>query len=157
MAGQSGAVQDDARGWSKLAKELATLDRAHVVVGIMGPQAEAQHGNSGVTVAEVASYHEFGRGVPERSFLRDTIDMRRQQIDALLLRLTAGVAMGRVSAGQALELIGESTVGMIIERIVDHIPPPNAPSTIKRKGSSTPLIDSAQMKGAISYKVTVGG
>ena len=153
MAGQSGAVSDDARGWSKLAKELASLDSASVLVGIQGPAGDAAHGKSGLTVAEVASIHEFGRGVPERSFLRATIDINQRRLDSLLLRLAAGVMAGKLTAGHALELMGETAVGMVIERIDDHIPPPNAPSTIARKGSSTPLIDSAQLKGSITYKV----
>jgi hypothetical protein len=56
-----------------------------VKVGVQGPQAAANHQDSRLTVAQIATVHEFGKTIhqpkmnrtiviPERSFLRATID-----------------------------------------------------------------------------------
>lgn len=52
-----------------------------------------------------------------------------------------------------LERVGLWAQGSIQQRISDGIPPPNAESTIRRKGSSTPLIDTGQLRTSIKYRV----
>jgi hypothetical protein len=47
---------------------------------------------------------------------------------------------------QALDQIGIYGIKLVVEKIDSQIPPPNAPATIAKKGSSTPLIDTGQMR-----------
>jgi hypothetical protein len=149
-------VQDKDRGWSKLAQTLASLQGdPHVLVGVQGAQASAGHGDQ-LTVADVASYNEFGLGVPERSFIRAAIDEHEAALLRTASKLGQGVINGAFAPGQALELLGEHTRGLMIERINNHIAPPNALSTIARKGSSTPLIaHTGQLKNSITYKLVL--
>jgi hypothetical protein len=154
-------VVDKDHGWSELAKRLETLSGdEHVLVGVLGSKAAEAHGD-GVTNLDVAMWNEFGTRdgrVPERSFIRRTIDIYQQPLLAMSAKLGRGVLAGAFSAGQALELLGEHTIGLMKERINAHIPPPNAASTIRRKGSSTPLIaQTGQLKNALSYKLGVAG
>jgi hypothetical protein len=52
-----------------------------------------------------------------------------------------------------LSKLGIMAQGDIQGEITSLSTPPNAPSTIRRKGSSNPLIDSGEMRGAVTYKV----
>lgn len=127
-------------------------------VGVLGPAAEAPHrdpdGQAGpLTVAEVAAFHELGLGVPERSFVRAWFEANHQQV---LQDLRAGlqqIVLGRLTPEQVTDLIGQKCVAGIRARIQSGIDPPLAESTIARKGSSTPLIDTGQLWSAISYEV----
>lgn len=55
---------------------------------------------------------------------------------------------------QALERVGVVAVGMVQKYMTELRTPPNAPSTIKAKGSSNPLIDSGALRQSVTYKVT---
>jgi len=45
----------------------------------------------------------------------------------------------------------------IVETIMKGVPPPNAPSTIKRKRSSHTLIDKGNLVGSITHKIIIHG
>jgi hypothetical protein len=154
-------VEDKDHGWSELAKRVEALSGdEHVLVGVLGLKAAQPHGN-GVTNLDVAAWNEFGtrnsdgtEHIPARSFIRATVDIHQDQLLRMSAKLGKGVISGAFAAGQALELLGEHAVGLMIQRINAHIPPPNAASTIKRKGSSTPLIaHTGQLKSSLSYKL----
>ena len=52
-----------------------------------------------------------------------------------------------------LELMGVYMTNLIKERMAQGIKPSNSKITIERKGSSTPLIDSGQLRNSITYRV----
>lgn len=54
----------------------------------------------------------------------------------------------------ALNRVGVVAVGMVQKYMTDLRTPPNAPSTIKKKGSSNPLIDSGALRQSVTYKIT---
>lgn len=60
------------------------------------------------------------------------------------------------SADSALEKVGVVAVGKVKKYMTDLKTPPNAPSTIKKKGSSNPLIDSGAMRQSVDYNVGGG-
>ena len=51
-----------------------------------------------------------------------------------------------------LDTVGSFLAGKMVEKIMSRVPPPNAPSTIARKKSSLPLVDTGEMMGAIDHK-----
>lgn len=55
---------------------------------------------------------------------------------------------------QALNKVGVVAVGKVQKYMTDLRTPPNAPSTIKKKGSSNPLIDSGALRQSVTYKLT---
>lgn len=122
-------------------------------VGVIGAEADEIHTDGTATIGEIAAIHEFGLGVPRRSFLGDFVDANAAALSASWSTVQeAGRAAGRPSI-TAYERFGAWVVGQIQKRIAAHIPPPLAPSTIEAKGSSTPLIDTGALRGAITYKV----
>ncbi|HEV7717122.1 MAG TPA: hypothetical protein VGO53_16105 [Steroidobacteraceae bacterium] len=130
---------------------------AHVVVG--WPERTAgspRTDGSGMTNAAIAAVHEYGapaRGIPERSMLRGTADANQARYIEMTRLIARGVAEGRASLRQGLDLLGVTFKGDMQSRISDGIAPPNSPATIKRKGSSTPLIASGQMRQSIDHEV----
>lgn len=91
--------------------------------------------------------------IPERSFIRSTIDENAQKYRELAKKLALLIVDGKLTAERALELFGERVVADIKLHIQRGIDPPLAAETVRRKGSSKPLIDTAQMINAITYQV----
>jgi hypothetical protein len=181
---RTGKVIDRDFGWKAFLETVNRIEREKpdVVVGLTGPDAEMMHGakivavkvgkkSQGViqrgtrNVATLAASHEFGLGVPERSFLRSTFDLN---IQAYVRYLNRGLgkeindaARNKQSFGakdsqtlKRLALKMESDIKLRIGR--RQIPPPNAPSTIAKKKSSTPLVDTGQLRRAITSDVRIG-
>lgn len=149
---KKGAVKDTDHGYNRTVKGLFDAGTPRqLLVGIQGVEAAAPEGESQLTVAEVANRHEFGIGVPERSWLRAWFDERRGEIERDLSRVMRRVSEGRLTLDQGLNLLGQKYQAQIQERISNGIPPPNSDATIAAKGSSTPLIDTGQMRSSITY------
>jgi hypothetical protein len=128
-----------------------------VKVGL--PKGSGTHGPSGMPVVELGAIHEFGSGdnrIPERPFLRGTIKAKRREHNELIRRLGRAVMTGRESPQIALTKLGMRAAADVQEQIADGVPPPNAPSTIRKKGSSTPLIDTGALRQAITHQVFKG-
>ena len=58
------------------------------------------------------------------------------------------------SLDKIADFLGMELENRIRLKILSNIPPPNAPSTIEKKGSSHTLIDSGIMLGSVSHQVT---
>lgn len=137
----------------RAARELAKGPA--VDVGVIGQHAAEAHGE-GITVAMVAEWAELGIGQPMRSWLRGWIEASGPEIEKRLAAETKAVLAGERTRAQALARVGVWAVGEIQKRIAAGIDPPNAESTIDKKGSSTPLIDTGQVRSSITSRV-VGG
>lgn len=126
----------------------------HVRVGVIGADGSKGYADGGdVTVLDVATWAEFGIGQPRRSWLRDWIELNKDEVRERLKIETRAVMAGKRTRDQALARIGVWIVGQIQKRIADGIAPANAPSTIEKKGSDTPLIDTGQFRSSITSKV----
>ncbi len=140
------------RGHRALMTRLASMKAATVKVGIYGAEASKPHGH--MTNVEVAAVHEFGAGpIPQRSFIRATVDANRPEIAAIQRRIAKGVKDGRVDVRTGLGLLGEDVLNRMKARIRAHIDPPLQPETIRRKKSSTPLIDSGQLLNSLAWSL----
>jgi hypothetical protein len=166
MAGNTRVVDID-QGWRRLQQQLRALNGVAVAVGIQGPEAEVQapeHGG-GVTNLDLAYWHEFGVGVPQRSFLRSTFDENRPRYEQLAFRASAQAAQGG-DPSQLMFQLGETVRADIIKKVRAGIAPPLAPSTVARRfgvgqgdlpndavSSAKPLWNTGIMIGAITSKV----
>jgi len=169
----TGSVTIKDRGLARIIGELREASKLHVTVGVHqdaaphvqeGPQSVAGSEAQVVheqqpTNAQIAAWNEFGTEdghVPERSFLRATIDERAKDIRAVQRKALKAVVSGKMDARQGLGVIGEFVKGAVQQKIVSNVPPPNAPSTIALKGSSMPLVDTGQLRQSITYTVEEG-
>jgi len=153
-----------------LVRELQYLASHQVEIGIF---ADASR-DGAVPMLVIAAANEFGAKIPkrqarfedldgenpekwviipERSYLRAWFDENVDVLQATMERLIGQVVEGKISGRAALETIGGYVVTHVQAYMVDLKTPPNAPSTIARKGSSNPLIDTGQLKDAITWRV----
>ncbi len=145
-------------GFATIMKELSALDGVHVTVGVHGDAGERE---DGTTMALVASVHEFGAplaGIPQRSFIRSTIDERRGQIADVTQKALGKVPDGKLTSEKAAGVIGQFVENAIKKKITtgDTSWEGLAASTIARKGSSKPLIDTGALRQAITHAVVKG-
>lgn len=139
------------RGATALLARLRERARA-VEVGILGVDAGREE-SPGVTVADVAAWAEFGIGQPPRSWLRGYVEANGPAIAERVRLETRAILAGERTKAQALGRLGLWIQGQIQQRIANEIDPENADSTIRKKGSSTPLIDKGQFRSSIATRV----
>lgn len=147
-------VKDVREKYDRFVELLYTnKDGQRLDVGIQ-PERAALEYERGVTIIEVAIWNEFGtKTIPSRSWLRGWFQENQNYVTGWLLGEFKRVARGEQTKVQALQRVGEKCVASIKQRIVARIPPPNAPSTIAKKGSNVPLIDTGIFLGSIGAKV----
>ena len=104
----------------------------------------------GTSVIMVGAVHEFGspkRNVPQRSYLRSTVQEKRREYKRLFAKLAKKIIQGKFSKKQALELIGLQVQTDVRQKITDLKDPP----LVYREGN--PLIDTGHLRQSIVYKV----
>lgn len=148
-------------GFAERLRVLSELGKLEVAVGVLEEKGAApKRGAADMTVLMVATIHEFGApaaGIPQRSFVRAYVDEHRDQIRAWQREILTPVFAGKVTATQALNRLGAKISGGIQARISAGIPPALAQETVDRKGSSTPLIDTGQLRASITWVVRPKG
>ncbi len=107
-----------------------------------------------------ASGGGWGGPIPERPFLRNAMRNNRASYKAAM-KASASTIMEQVALGKrpadekrkALKRLGIKAQGDIQDEITSLKSPPNAPTTIRLKGSSNPLIDTGEMRNAVTFKI----
>ena len=103
---------------------------------------------TGTPLALVAATHEFGYpegGIPERSFLRAGIHEGVPKFNRLNEANLRGIVLGSKTVDQSLNMLGVMAVGEVQRKIRRGPFEPLKQATKDRKGSSKPLIDTAQL------------
>lgn len=143
------------------ARLTALREKWYARVGILADAPKREHDgeSSAFTLVEVAYVHEFGApgaGIPQRSFIRATLDEKADELRALQAKLAERVVAGKLAMRVAAEQLGLKAKGWIQQRMARNIPPPLAAETIARKGSSVALIDTGQMRSAVTAVAVEG-
>jgi hypothetical protein len=111
----------------------------------------------GTSLAEVAAWTEFGTSTaPERPFLRGGVREALPLCRQLAVNDLRAVAEGRMTIPMALERQGFAAEGSVKKYMAGDNFAPNAPSTIAKKGSEQPTIDSGQLRQAVTHIVEGG-
>lgn len=153
-------VRTHMNAWEELKERNAKAKGAQVRVGVFSGE---KHEGSALSLVELAAIHEFGSpaaNIPERSFIRRTLDAKHDEIQKLLKQSAKAVVHGKTSLGRALNILGQWAVREIKRTITrgPGIPPPLKPATIARKTvngkrGERPLVDTGQLKNAITHVV----
>lgn len=146
------------RGASALLERLRALSGVKVRVGVLADAPKRESGDKAgeLSLLEVAALHEFGApaaGIPQRSFIRATVDERASDIASLQEMVVGSVVKGRIEPEQAGNLLGMKVAAMVQQRIASNIPPPLKPETVRRKKSSVSLINTGQLRSSITWIV----
>lgn len=127
---------------------------SYVKVGVLGNGPKSKPRGEGPTNVELAIWHEYGtRSAPERSFLRSTMRANAMKYASFLGANIHLVFQKRATLPHLLNTLGAKAAADVKDTIRQGIPPPNSPETIRRKGSSKPLIDTGQLVNAITWIV----
>ncbi len=129
-----------------------------VKVGILAGQNTR---DDTATNAAIGAVHEFGsftKNIPARSWLRMPIQAKKKEIQADILNARKRIGEELLD-GSSLELY--NILGLSAEKAIQGAFETNgygkwkanSPSTVKQKGSSSTLIDTGQLRGAVLSKV----
>ena len=144
-------ITADGKKFEKMLKELAEKE---VRVGFQHGQATEEDGTD---VCDVAMWNELGtKNMPSRPFLRMSVDENESKIEEFLKGEVKELVNG-ADAEQILKEIGLFQKDLIQEKITEGSFTPNAESTVKKKGSSKPLIDTGRMRQSVNYFIQKKG
>ena len=137
-------------------KNLEKAKRGYVAVGLPAEEVGGTVYDDGQTVAQVGAQHEYGAGVPRRSFLRTPFTAKQDDLTAAIAKQFEDVFQRGKKAEQALGLIGTVAVniskGAFTSRGYGEWPDISA-ATKEDKGSSQVLIDTGTLRNSITYVV----
>lgn len=145
-------------------KRVAEVAALELRVGMATPQAKLPHidrdgERSGMTVEELATIHEFGVSVPERSFVRSVLHGSNRKISAQYVKGLQGAIAGRGSADAGLTAVGKTMAEDMRRKLLHGLTPPLAESTLanpERDPRGLPLVDTEQILDAIGFEVRRG-
>ena len=143
-------VRDRDMGYKRLKRELAKSGAVDI-----GYFAGSFTYEDGIDITIVAAANEFGtKDIPERSFMRGALDFNKEAIKEFISAAVGLVLDGRLSYNSFIKNLGLFGKKLIQERIQNAVlwAKPNKPSTTAQKGSSSPLIDSGDLKKHIDFK-----
>jgi hypothetical protein len=123
--------------------------------------AFSEHGSIG---AVVFGYHtpkgtrpfSGKEHVPQRSFIRSTVDEQRKKYEEIEAAGVNQIIEGHMTVSGVLSRIGITMVADIKKKIKSNVPPPNAPATLARKRGSITLTNTGALANAIMFKENSG-
>ncbi len=142
----------------RLMKELRELASLEVRIGYQrGELAGSDDGSSRAELVDIAMWNELGTvNIPSRPFMRDSVDKHIAAINHVLTAQKDALLNG-ASAREILETVGLFQQDLIQTEIEQGDFVENAKSTIRRKGSDKPLVDTGRMKNSVLYYIVKKG
>ena len=132
--------------------KLLKDNKSKLSVGFFKGQMR-KSGNKDIPQAQIVYWNEFGTDdgkIPPRPFMRLSIEKNNKK----WLNFTKKALLNNnLDFKKAINQLGLLMVGDIQKEITDLKTPPNAESTIKKKGSSNPLIDTGLMRNSVKHKI----
>jgi len=137
-------------------KNVEKAKHGYVAVGLPSEEVGGTVYEGGQTVAQVGAQHEYGAGVPRRSFLRTPFAVKKDDMDKAIAKQLEDVFKRGKKAEQALGLIGTVAVNIVKGAFLtrgygEWLDITDA--TKEAKGSSQVLIDTGTLRNSISYVV----
>jgi hypothetical protein len=107
-----------------------------------------------ITLGQLGMIHEFGtEHIPPRPFLEPAMTNSRASLSALNRDLLLKILHGEMTKQVALGRLGTHGQVLVQQQIRSVYTPPLKEATIKRKGSSKPLIDFGQMMQNVQWEI----
>lgn len=135
---------------SEAIDRMAALYGTAISVGLHGIGSAAGRSTAGQLVTIGTALHYGTRHIPPRPFLEYAMRVNRKKWVGLLADAARHKARDEERAFQMkVRRLGVVSVADVQAAIIDGPWAPNAPATIKRKGSARPLIDTGQLRQSI--------
>lgn len=142
------SLADNRQAVKAYKQTLEDLKKLEVVIGL-------PKGKSDGTVIQYGAVHEFGapeRNISRRSFIRVPTLNAENQIMKFAENQAKQLEKG-VNATLYMSKIGAFVQGIVLKSFRENDWEANSEATIKRKGSSAPLIDKGQLIQSITWDV----
>lgn len=123
---------------------------AQLQVGFFEGSTESKSGASTPLVAATMEFGSPAKGIPPRPFFRRMISENSPHWGEDMANLLDHT---NLDARAALDLLGESMAGELVQSITDQVYAPLKPATVKAKGFNTTLVDTGDMKRAVTHRV----
>jgi hypothetical protein len=144
--------EDRDRGWRRIRRQLKLIDNSYTKVGVQQGELHKSADGELSDLVVIAAVNELGtRRIPSRPFMRNAVDGNQVQLYRTQLEMYSDVVQGKKTVRTALSAIGEFMTAKVKREIKTLRTPPNAPATVKRKGSDNPLIDQGQLIQSITH------
>nr|DAI90049.1 MAG TPA: virion morphogenesis protein [Caudoviricetes sp.] len=132
--------------FKQLIEQIKATSEKAAYVGFPAEFNEKVEGSDDFNLASLGAVLEFGNErIPSRPFLRQTLAENQEKYTALFVKLfESGVSIDKIY--EQIALIAQ---GDVQQNIVNGKWAANAPSTIKRKKSSKPLIDTGKLRQSV--------
>ncbi|MGS1116018.1 hypothetical protein [Castellaniella sp. UC4442_H9] len=134
-----------------LKREIDKLRTPYFALVGIHESAGVEPKTDGMTVATLGAVQHFGDGskIPARPWLDKGAESGTKEY---VSTIREGIEDG-LDAKRIMTRVGIEAEGAIKQYITDLDTPPNAPATIRKKGSSNPLIDTGNMRASVTSTV----
>lgn len=133
-------------GYDKIVRELLSLDKKKVSAGLLDNKKNR---------AQIGYWQEYGTPtIPKRPFMRTTITKYQDSYTNLFAKKIKFLIEGSITQNQALTDLGKQMARDLENSIITWSDPPNAKSTVQKKGFNDPLIEHKIMLSLINFKIT---
>lgn len=134
------------------------VDLTKVAVKLRGPKQvkvgfPAGEADSDNIMKAIWNHFGTSKGIPERPFLSNAMRDNRNAYRAAMRVSAKKILSGQTALRTVLSKLGAKAQGDVQGEITALSSPPNSAVTIARKGSSNPLIDTGEMRAAVTWKV----
>ena len=133
------------------------IQHTKLYVGI--PEENTSRDDDEPTNAQLMYIHNYGspaKNIPARPVIEPAVNepttLKRIQ-DYVVKGIEVSLTGNTTNAEKYYKLAGEIAVKAVQEKFTDGSLAPNAPMTIRLKGSSTPLIDTGALRESITYVI----
>ena len=133
-------------------KTLRELTELEVRIGYQRGTLSGNPDNSSrADLVDIAMWNEFGTvNIPSRPFMRDSVDKHEAAINHMLTAQKDALLHG-ATAREILNTAGLFQQDLIQTEIEQGDFVANAPTTITKKGSDKPLIDTGTLKNSVHH------
>lgn len=139
-------------------KSISDLGNVRIMAGWVRPGQK--HGDTKLTMAQLAYVMEYGAKVgkktyiPPRPMLCLTGRLKSKNWVKQAGKLAKSVLEGKNNAADVPAILGQ-IIADDIKGVMNAsiLFAPNAPSTVRKKGKNTPLIDTGELRDAVDYVV----
>lgn len=152
-------TQKKPNAFKKLLDTVNGMVEKGVVAGFPRGRLNTPHYQSsanskpGASIIDVAIWNNYGMGVPRRDFMTPASKKWMKFFKEAYTMVQREMLEDKIDIDKFLQDMGRKGQNLIYNEITALDTPPNAPSTIKRKGSSNPLIDTGAMRQAATWQI----
>lgn len=147
-------IEEDNTGWNKLIDNIEPVVKNEFVavdIGLFEPTSPK--------IIDRGIRNEMGIGTPQRSFIALTFDIKRKQLERIVLNAMGKWFMSNEKALNALDSAGKYLQKEIRELMYGDYwlkRKPNKPLTVAKKGFNQPLIETGELARNINRRKTTG-